>query len=113
MVNVDADTLRLVDSIAVLSRQSRSAVVADVLQAFAPMFEPVALVLDKVRSQPSEAVRLLREHADTLHTVTADLVERVRSDPVLQKADQASTAGAAAAEAGRPRAKRGPRPPAQ
>lgn len=108
MVNLDAETLRLLDSVAALSRQSRSAVVADVLQAFVPMFQPVALELERLRGQPAKAVKMLHEQAETLHTLTAELVERAKG-----AAGTVSGGGSAASETGRARPARGIQPPAQ
>lgn len=113
VVNVDAETLRLLDAIAAMSRESRSAVVADILQTFCPMFEPVAKAVDRVRSKPAEAVRLMREHADTLHTLTAELVERARTELPIPGDAPAPVGGAATTAGGRARGRRSPQPPSQ
>jgi hypothetical protein len=80
VVNIDADTLRRLDSVATLARESRSSVVADVLQMFIPMFEPMALAVAQARETPADALRILRSQADSLVVVTEDLVQRLRGD---------------------------------
>lgn len=80
-VNVDSVTLALLDEIAAMARESRSSVVADVLQSFAPMFKPVAEAIAQARTNPAKAVEMMAAQAESMRTLTAELIEVAKRGP--------------------------------
>lgn len=112
VVNVDTVTLQAINDIAAMMRQSRSAVVAEVLQTFAPAFQPMARAIEVAKTKPAEAARLIREQVEAIHVVTGELVERARVDSRGSRVG-ADAAGGSADRRGGPDAGRGSRPPSK